>query len=163
MPLCQFSRSVLQESESRSMTATGSNPASCSPSASPPPPRIAQWFPSGWLLAFSYPRIKRGLKCARYSRWVTQRMLPHTNHPPAMFFQEASDNSVTLPVPKDFRAPERFPSFGHPAMPSAAVPETPVHEDRDSCFAEGEIWTPQQTRVAAPAIDARSAEDGCKP
>src|ERR1035441_2574139 len=35
---CQFSRKVLQESVSRSKTATGLKPASCRPNASPPPP-----------------------------------------------------------------------------------------------------------------------------
>src|ERR1035441_324786 len=35
---CQFSRKVLQESVSRSTTATGLNPASCNPRARPPPP-----------------------------------------------------------------------------------------------------------------------------
>src|ERR1035441_1260297 len=35
---CQFSRKVLQESVSRSTTATGLNPASCNPRARPPLP-----------------------------------------------------------------------------------------------------------------------------
>src|SRR5438094_3786176 len=88
----QFSRSVRHESSSRSTTATGRNPAPCSPSASPPPPANSSIVSMHPHLTASRNGCKHSLQFANNALGILQRVLPDAMHSPT----ESAENPPDL-------------------------------------------------------------------
>ena len=89
-------------------------------------------------------------------------MAPYADHAPSSDAEQLANAPVSFLVACDFKAPVLAIVAGHPAVPSAAVPETAVNEDGQSLAAKGEIRPAGKRQVPAPAGDASSAEDGCQ-
>jgi hypothetical protein len=89
-------------------------------------------------------------------------MLPKAKHFPSSFAQQADNFSISALIPPNLQLPEGSASFRHPAMPPAAVPETPVDEDRYACFPKHKIWPAWQRLLPTPSPDAMGAQSNCQ-
>ena len=85
-------------------------------------------------------------------------MLPDSVHPPAAMLKKSSDLEIPGLVAGDLGLPISGPRFWHPAVGAASVPETAVHEYRETGAAEDKIGASGDWLVPAPAGDAGGAE-----
>jgi len=86
-------------------------------------------------------------------------MAPDAENPPALAAEKFANCPVSFLIACDFEAPVAAISAGHAAVPSAAVPETAVHEDGKAGATEGEIGAAGEGLVPPPAGDASGAKD----
>ena len=86
-------------------------------------------------------------------------MFPDAEDGPAFLAEEFFGGAVAVDVALDFFEPIFLVGGGHAAVFGAAVPEAAVDEDGEALFGEDEIRTARNGGVAAPAFEARGAEE----
>jgi len=86
-------------------------------------------------------------------------MFPNAQHTPTGTAQRARHEPVARLVRRQLPSPERRVVPRLRRMAGAAVPETPVHEDRDAQLGENKIRLAEDRLLPAPAADALSAEE----
>ena len=87
-------------------------------------------------------------------------MSPDPQDAPAGLAEKMAGQAVARGIAPNLAFPIFCMGLGHAAVPGAAVPEAAIHEDRQPCFAEAEVWTPREQLVPAPSRDMEALEDG---
>lgn len=86
-------------------------------------------------------------------------MLPDADHPPIPFPEPRINHSVSLSVACDFLAPVVGVRVWNAPVLRAAVPETPVDENRTSLLKEHKVGLPDNRVIPPPAFDPEEIEN----
>lgn len=85
-------------------------------------------------------------------------MAPYPDHRPSHCPKFPGGEAVPSPVPRDFGFPEiRVVSRRHEAA-RTAVPETPIHENRQAARGKRKIGATRQVKMPTPARQARAPQ-----
>ncbi len=93
---------------------------------------------------------------------VGEVVVPEAEDIPPGFAKLFRYRSVPRPVPGQLRDPVTAVAAWVAAVPGAAVPEAPVHENGEALPAKYEVRLARQGFVAAPAFDGVGTHDGCE-
>jgi hypothetical protein len=75
-------------------------------------------------------------------------MAPYADHAPSSDAEQLANAPVSFLVACDFKAPVLAIVAGHPAVPSAAVPETAVNENSEALVSKDEIGADGNSRTS---------------